>query len=344
MERILEVKDLKVQFYGRNYTVQAVRGVDFSVGKKEILGIVGESGSGKSVTMKAVMGLLPDNARRSAQEITFLGSDLSDASDEEYRRRRGRDMTMIFQDPMTALNPLMKIGDQLTEVIMRHGNCKKAEAVKRALEMMEKVGIPEPMRRMKQYPHEFSGGMRQRVLIAMALSCRPQLLIADEPTTALDVTIQAQILELLAQLKDEFDTSVILITHDMGVVATVCTHVAIMYGGMIMERGTVEEIFYEPKHPYTQALLQAIPSLNLAEGERLVSIEGMPPSLSNPPAGCPFAPRCTKALEGRCAEHMPKEVTFSASHSASCFLYTNQVSDDEVGDHENSSDKSGGKK
>ena len=278
-KNVLNVKNMNVSFKSHGQKVKAVRGVSFSVDQGEIVGLVGESGSGKSVTMKAVMGILPDNAERTAESILLNERELKDLSDEECRKIRGKEMTMIFQDPMTALNPLKKIGSQIEEVIIRQKKCSKNEAKEKALEMLKKVGIPNPEVRLGQYPHEFSGGMRQRVLIAMALACEPELLIADEPTTALDVTIQAQILDLLHELKDEFRTSIMLITHDMGVVATVCSKVIIMYGGLVMESGTVEEVFYEPKHPYTKALLKAIPSLDLKEGERLQSIPGLPPSL-----------------------------------------------------------------
>lgn len=259
-KNVLNVKNMNVSFKSHGQEVKAVRGVSFSVDQGEIVGLVGESGSGKSVTMKAVMGILPDNAERTAESIFLNERELKDLSDEECRKVRGKEMTMIFQDPMTALNPLKKIGSQIEEVIIRQRKCSKNEAKEKALEMLKKVGIPNPEVRLGQYPHEFSGGMRQRVLIAMALACEPKLLIADEPTTALDVTIQAQILDLLHELKDEFHTSIMLITHDMGVVATVCSKVIIMYGGLVMESGTVEEVFYEPKHPYTKALLKAIPS------------------------------------------------------------------------------------
>ena len=318
-KNVLEINNLKTVFKSRGQEVQAVRGVSFSVGEGEIVGLVGESGSGKSVTMKAVLGILPENAEISSDSLMLNGVDLSKLNEDEYRKMRGKDMTMIFQDPMTALNPLVKVGKQLEEVILRHNNCSKAEAKKKAVEMLDKVGIPTPEQRVKQYPHEFSGGMRQRVLIAMALACEPKLLIADEPTTALDVTIQAQILDLLKELEGEYHTSIVLITHDMGVVATVCSKIAIMYGGLIMEAGTAEEIFYDPKHPYTKALLRAIPSLDLKEGERLQSIDGLPPSLVNPPKGCPFAERCEFATE-RCRTAMPEYKQFSETHRAMCFL------------------------
>ena len=244
-KNVLNVKNMNVSFKSHGQEVKAVRGVSFSVDQGEIVGLVGESGSGKSVTMKAVMGILPDNAERTAESIFLNERELKDLSDEECRKVRGKEMTMIFQDPMTALNPLKKIGSQIEEVIIRQRKCSKNEAKEKALEMLKKVGISNPEVRLGQYPHEFSGGMRQRVLIAMALACEPELLIADEPTTALDVTIQAQILDLLHELKDEFRTSIMLITHDMGVVATVCSKVIIMYGGLVMESGTVEEVFYE---------------------------------------------------------------------------------------------------
>ncbi|HBA64010.1 MAG TPA: peptide ABC transporter ATP-binding protein [Lachnospiraceae bacterium] len=322
-KNVLEVENLRTVFKSRGQEVQAVRGVSLSVGAGEIVGIVGESGSGKSVTMKAVMGILPENAEVSSDAVRLNGTELSGLSEDEYRKMRGKEMTMIFQDPMTALNPLVKIGRQLEEVILRHSTCTKTEAKEKAVEMLKKVGIPMPEQRVKQYPHEFSGGMRQRVLIAMALACEPKLLIADEPTTALDVTIQAQTLDLLKELEKEYHTSIVLITHDMGVVATVCSRIAIMYGGLIMESGTSEEIFYDPKHPYTKALLRAIPSLELKEGERLQSIAGLPPSLINPPDGCPFAERCEYATE-RCRAEMPQYQQFSETHRAMCFLNTQE--------------------
>ena len=320
-EKILEVKDLNVTFHARGQEIRAVRGVSLEVCPGEILGIVGESGSGKSVTMKAVLGILPENASIKAESLKLSGTEMTKLSEEEYRKLRGTQMTMIFQDPMTALDPVMTVGKHMEEVLKRNGGLKsKEENRKKSIEMLDKVGIPDPQSRLKQYPHEFSGGMRQRVLIAMALACNPKMLIADEPTTALDVTIQAQILDLLQELEEQYHTSIVLITHDMGVVATVCQRVAIMYGGLIMETGTSDEIFYDPKHPYTKALLRAIPSTELKEGERLQAIEGLPPSLVNPPAGCPFAERCEYASE-RCAQQLPEYYEFSGTHRAMCHLY-----------------------
>ncbi len=319
MSNVLNVKDLRVNFLGRGAEVQAVRGVDFCIEKGQILGIVGESGSGKSVSMKAVLGLLPKNAAISSQTMELGGKELSNLSEDNYRKPKGSAMTMIFQDPMTALNPLVRIGQQLEEIILRHQKCSKAQARSKAIDYLTQVGISMPEQRMKQYPHEFSGGMRQRVLIAMALACEPMLLIADEPTTALDVTIQAQILELLKKLNEEYHMSIALITHDMGVVASMCDHIVIMYGGLIMEKGTVDEIFYSPKHPYTQALLHAIPSLDLKDGERLASIPGIPPSLVNVPKGCPFAERCDFVMD-ECRQSQPNFVKYSETHESACFL------------------------
>ena len=318
-EKLLDVKNLHTSFFTHLGEVQAIRDVSFGLDKGEIIGIVGESGSGKSVTSLSIMGLLAYPGRVKKGEILFNGEDLLKKKKSEMRKIQGDHIAMIFQDPMTSLNPLFKIGDQITEAILTHHKIKKEDAKKRALEMLRLVGIPSPEKRFHSYPHEFSGGMRQRVLIAMALACEPELLIADEPTTALDVTIQAQILDLLHELKDEFHTSIMLITHDMGVVATVCSKVIIMYGGLVMESGTVEEVFYEPKHPYTKALLKAIPSLDLKEGERLQSIPGLPPSLIDPPKGCPFAERCEYATE-RCKNEKPEYTEFTETHRAMCFL------------------------
>ena len=319
-EKVLEVRDLNVTFHARGQEIRAVRGVNLDVYPGEILGIVGESGSGKSVTMKAVLGILPENASVKAGSLKLRSTEMTSLSEEEYRRLRGKDITMIFQDPMTALDPVMTVGKHMEEVLKRNLGLKNKEEIRqKSIEMLDKVGIPDPPSRLKQYPHEFSGGMRQRVLIAMALACGPKLLIADEPTTALDVTIQAQILDLLQELEEQYHTSIVLITHDMGVVATVCQRIAIMYGGLIMETGTADEIFYDPKHPYTRALLRAIPSTELKEGERLQAIEGLPPSLINPPAGCPFAERCEYAEE-KCRRELPAYHTFSQTHQAMCHM------------------------
>ena len=319
-EKVLEVRNLNVTFHARGQEVKAVRGVNLDVYQGEIVGIVGESGSGKSVTMKAVLGILPENATIKADSLKLHDTEMTKLSEEEYRKLRGTDMTMIFQDPMTALDPVMTVGKHMEEVLRRNLGLKNKEEIrKKSIEMLDKVGIPAPESRLKQYPHEFSGGMRQRVLIAMALACNPKMLIADEPTTALDVTIQAQILDLLQELEEQYHTSIVLITHDMGVVATVCQRIAIMYGGLIMETGTSDEIFYDPQHPYTKALLRAIPSTELKEGERLQAIEGLPPSLIDPPAGCPFAERCEYATE-QCRKELPSYVEFSETHRAMCHL------------------------
>lgn len=320
-EKILKVNNLKTSFYTKGKKLEAIRGVSFSVNKGDILGIVGESGSGKSILMKSVIGILPDNSKIDDGEIYFDNIDIVNMDDAKKRNLKGKDISMIFQDPMTALNPLKKIGDHLIEILIRHRGVKKSEAKDIAIELLNKVGIPMAEKRINQYPHEFSGGMRQRVLIAMALSCSPKLLIADEPTTALDVTIQAQILELLRSLKEKNDMSVILITHDLGVVATLCNRVEVMYSGMIMEEGLVEEIFYNPKHPYTKALLKSIPKLD-DKKERLEPIKGAAPSLTKIPKGCPFADRCDMAIE-KCFKEMPNYIKFSETHKAICFLANN---------------------
>lgn len=316
---ILNVKNLQTVFHTPKGDVKAIRGIDINVSQGEILGIVGESGSGKSVCMKSVMRILPSTAKITADEINYKGENILLKTEDELRKYRGKEMAMIFQDPMTSLNPLKRIGKHLTEVVMRHRNCSKEEAYDIALDMLKKVGITNPEMRMKRYPHEFSGGMRQRVLIAMALCCEPSLLIADEPTTALDVTIQAQILELLKEINEERNMSIILISHDMGVMASTCTKVAVMYGGIIVEEGTTEEIFNSPKHPYTKSLLESIPDINKSRHTRLTTIEGTPPSLSKMPKGCPFADRCKYKLE-KCENELPKHIVFSETQKAACFL------------------------
>ena len=295
MERkeILNVKNLVTTFRTQGKTVQAVRGVDLTLDEGEILGIVGESGSGKSVSMKSIIRMLPDSAAISADRMIFNGTDLMAMSENDLRNVRGNHISMIFQDPMTSLDPLKRVGSHIEEVLIRHKHISRKEAAREAVELLRKVGVPSPETRVRQYPHEFSGGMRQRVLIAMALACHPELLIADEPTTALDVTIQAQILDLIRDLQRQERMSVVLITHDMGVVAQLCHRIAVMYGGLIMEAAPTDEIFEHPMHPYTQALLRSIPRIDEGEGERLTPIEGHAPSLLSPPPGCPFEPRCT---------------------------------------------------
>lgn len=317
--KILEVKDLKTSFYIHLGEVQAVRGVSFSVDKGEAIGIVGESGSGKSVTSMSIMKLLQFPGKIKDGEIIFKGENIVKKSDKEMMSIRGNEIAMIFQDPMTSLNPVFTIGDQIMEAIRRHQGLNKKDAKEKAIDMLRLVGIPSPETRVDNYPHEFSGGMRQRAMIAIALSCKPDLLIADEPTTALDVTIQAQILELMKDLKDKVNTSIILITHDLGVVADVCSRIVVMYGGLIMEEGTSEEIFYDPKHPYTMGLLKSIPRLDLGEKQRLIPIEGTPPDLIKPPVGCPFASRCPYAMK-ICKEHRPPYFEVSKGHRSMCWL------------------------
>ncbi|MFB9860612.1 ABC transporter ATP-binding protein [Salinicoccus siamensis] len=297
-EPVLQMKDLHVDFSTYAGTVNAVRGVSFDVYKGETLAIVGESGSGKSVTNQAIMKLLPQPpAIYSSGEILFDGKNLLDLSEKQMEKVRGKDISMIFQDPMTSLNPTMKIGKQITEVMLKHQKISKNDAKKRALELMKMVGIPMPERRLNQYPHEFSGGMRQRVVIAIALAADPKLLIADEPTTALDVTIQAQILDVMKEIQKSSQTSIIFITHDLGVVANVADRVAVMYAGEIVEVGTVEDIFYNPQHPYTWGLLGSMPDLNEDRDQRLRTIEGSPPDLTDPPKGDAFAPRNPYAMK-----------------------------------------------
>ena len=314
---LLEIKNLRTTFPTIRGKAQAIRGLDLCIGENEILGIVGESGSGKSVTMKSVMGLLPRSAKVTADVLSYKGEDLRNMKDSQLRKFRGREMAMIFQDPMTALNPLRTIGYHLTEVIRRYRKVSKKEAEKIAVDMLRQVGIPSPEQRMKQYPHEFSGGMRQRVIIAMALCCEPSLLIADEPTTALDVTIQAQILDLLKQLKESRGMSVALISHDMGVMANMCDRIAVMYGGVLVEEGTVDEIFYQPRHPYTKDLLRSIPRPETDRGARLQAIDGAPPAIHDLPKGCPFATRCQFATE-TCFEQMPEPTIYSDTQNAKC--------------------------
>ncbi|MFC2948893.1 ABC transporter ATP-binding protein [Virgibacillus sediminis] len=319
MEKILEVNNLHVTFTTYGGTVKAVRGVNFHLHKGETLAIVGESGCGKSVTSNAIMRLIPDPPGKISQgEILFKGKDLTKVPEKEMRSLRGVDISMIFQDPMTALNPTLTIGTQLMEGLKQHQNISGSDAKKKALEMMDLVGIPNPEERLKQYPHQFSGGMRQRIVIAIALICEPELLIADEPTTALDVTIQAQILELFGRIQEATGVSIILITHDLGVVAKIADRIAVMYAGKIIETGTKREIFYDPQHPYTKGLLKSVPRLDL-QGEKLTPIDGTPPDLFSPPEGCPFTARCPFAMEV-CDKVYPGDSKLSSTHHVNCWL------------------------
>ena len=302
--KLLSVRDLKTSFFTHVGEVKAVRGISFDVNEGEVLGIVGESGSGKSVTSLSIMGLLQYPGRVVDGEILLNGEDILTYSKDQMRKVRGKEIAMIFQDPMTSLNPVYTIGNQVMEMILEHEKMTKREARARAIEMLKLVGIPAAEKRIDSYPHEFSGGMRQRVMIALALSCNPKLLIVDEPTTALDVTIQAQILNLIKKLNKQFGMTTMLITHDLGVVATVCDKVAVMYGGLIMEYGTVDEIFYHPRHPYTMGLLGSIPHVDGGEKRRLIPIDGTPPDLINPPKGCPFSTRC-KYCMNVCTQEQP---------------------------------------
>ena len=319
MDEILKVEGLKTSFMTSSGEVQAVRGVSFGGRKGEILGIVGESGSGKSVTSMTILRLLADTARIKEGAIRFEGQDLPKVSDKEMRAIRGQKIAMIFQDPMSSLNPLVPVGKQVAEIMKIHHPEMKPEQLKqRTLELFEQVRIPEADKRLRSYPHEFSGGMRQRVMIAMALANRPDLLIADEPTTALDVTSQDQILNQLLSLQREYGTSIIFITHDLGVVAELCDRVVVMYGGLIMEEAPIEEIFANPLHPYTMGLLASIPGVHKDKSERLQSIAGSPPDMTSPPAGCPFAPRCPYA-RNICAAECPPYVQ-AGGHRAMCWL------------------------
>jgi len=323
MSKLLEVKDLRVSFNTYNGEVQAVRGVSFDLNEGETLAIVGESGSGKSVTSSTLMGLLPKPAGviKSGQ-ILFQGEDLVKKTEKEMQKIRGKEISMVFQDPLSSLNPTMKIGNQIIEGLVKHQGMGRAEAKKKAIELLEQVGIPHPEIRVNQYPHQFSGGMRQRVVIAIALACNPKILIADEPTTALDVTIQAQILELMKEIQRDTKTSIIFITHDLGVVANIADRVAVMYAGKIVEIGTVDDIFYNPKHPYTWGLLGSMPTLD-AEDEQLYTIPGTPPDMLNPPKGDAFAPRNEFALEIDAVMEPPMFQVSDTHYAATWLLHKN---------------------
>jgi oligopeptide/dipeptide ABC transporter ATP-binding protein len=300
-ERLLEVRGLKVHFATEDGLVRAVDGIDFELDRGRVLGIVGESGSGKSVTAMTMLGLTRDINTSFEGEVLYKGRDILKLSEEELRKYRGAELAMIFQDPMTSLNPVYRVGEQIVEMILAHESIGKRAARSRTRELLKQVGIPNPERRIDDYPHQFSGGMRQRAMIAMALACNPDVLIADEPTTALDVTIQAQIIELIDRLKDEYNSSVILITHDLGVVAEIADEIVVMYAGRSVERAATRPLFYDPQHPYTWGLLGSIPRLDRPKPERLHSITGSPPSLINLPRGCKFRPRCPHAFE-KCFE------------------------------------------
>jgi oligopeptide transport system ATP-binding protein len=323
--RLLSVEDLRVEFWTQRGTIHAVNGITFDIRPGETLGIVGESGCGKSVTALALLGILPRAGRVSTGSAIFGGRDLIQLSDRDMRDIRGRQIAMIFQDPMTSLNPVLTIGRQLREALETHFDMKKKEAEQRAAELLDRVGIPSANQRIRDYPHQFSGGMRQRAMIAMALACKPKLLIADEPTTALDVTIQAQILNLLRELVAEEDAALILITHDLGVVAGMCERVHVMYAGMFMETATASQLFAKPRHPYTLGLLQSIPRLDATRKTRLQPIEGAPRDMLRPPAACPFQPRCRYEVEASSREVPPLEET-ERGHKVACF---NPVPEDE---------------
>jgi len=320
-ERVLEVKDLQVSFHTYAGVCQAVRGIDFYLNKGETLAIVGESGCGKTVSSKSIMRILPSPPAVIGErsQIIYAGQDLTELSDESMRAIRGKEISMIFQDPMTSLNPTMRVGDQIAESLIIHRGMKKKEAFEHAVQMLKIVNIPNAHERARQYPHEFSGGMRQRAMIAIALACRPNILIADEPTTALDVTIQAQIMDLIKDLQNQFETAVILVTHDLGVVAEVADRVMVMYAGKVVETGTVDEIYYTPKHPYTWALLKSIPKLDSEGKEDLYALKGTPPDLVTPPEGCPFASRCAYCMK-ICRKNMPVYTEKSTTHSVACWL------------------------
>ena len=317
-ETLLRVENLRVEFSTRRGSVYAVNGISFDVARGDTLGIVGESGCGKSVTSLAVLGLLPPNGRVTSGAAVFQGRDLVQESDRALRRVRGREIAMIFQDPMTSLNPVLTIGRQIREALETHFGLSKRDAEGRAAELVDRVGIPSAKARLKDYPHQFSGGMRQRAMIAIALACRPKLLIADEPTTALDVTIQAQILNLLRELVAEENASLILITHDLGVVAGMCERVNVMYAGMFMETGTADQLFETPRHPYTLGLLQSVPRLDAARRARLQPIEGAPRNMLSPPTACPFQPRCRYEVAAS-RESVPPLVEIEPGHHVACF-------------------------
>lgn len=318
-KHVLEVNHLEVSFFTSDAEVQAVRDVSFTLKEQETLAIVGESGSGKSVTAQAIMNLIPQPPGHIKNgDILYNGENLLAKTNKQLNQIRGKEIGMIFQDPMSSLNPTLKIGRQIAETILKHEKVEKQKAYQRAEELLNLVGIPNPEKRIHQYPHEFSGGMRQRVMIAIALACNPKVLIADEPTTALDVTIQAQIMTLLRELQEKLNMSIIIITHDLGIVANMAHRVAVMYGGKIIETGTVDEIFYKPTHPYTWGLLSSVPRLDQKD-EKLIAIEGSPQSMANPPKACAFAKRCPYAMQ-ICIDQQPGDFMSSSTQKAACWL------------------------
>lgn len=328
-ENILSVQNLHTSFHTDKGEVKAVNGVTFNLEKGKILGIVGESGSGKSVTAYSIMRILEKNGRITEGKILYKGQDIAEFSEKQMREFRGKCCSIIFQDPMTSLNPVFTVGNQLKEAIELHTDRKGKEAEARAIEMLTLVGVNEPEKRVKQYPYELSGGMRQRVMIAMALACEPDILIADEPTTALDVTIQAQILELMQSLQKKLGMAIIMVTHDLGVIADMCDEIIVMYGGRVCERGTAEDIFYRPHHEYTKGLLRSIPNVDRI-GEKLIPIPGTPINLLNMPKGCAFCPRCEEAMK-ICIEEQSPEMQMPDGHFASCWLNVKAAMEEEKG-------------
>lgn len=327
-KNLVEVKNLEVSFFTYAGEVKAVRGISYNLKPGEVMGIVGESGSGKSVSSYGLMGIIPEPGKVIGGKILFEGRDVTAMSEKELLKIRGKDISMIFQDPMTSLNPLFTIGNQIEESLRKHTSLDKDQRQKRMVELLTLVGINQPEKRLKQYPHEFSGGMRQRVMIAMALACDPKLLIADEPTTALDVTIQAQILELLKELKDKIHMGIVFITHDLGVVSDICDSISVMYAGTIVESGSSDQIFYEPRHPYTWGLLASVPKIDTDEHQRLIPIEGNPVDLINPPKGCPFAPRCKHCMK-ICIDQAPPQCQVGEGHMAACWLPVKEAREEE---------------
>ena len=327
---LVNIQHERLSFFTPAGEVKSLNDVSLQMREGEVLGIVGESGSGKSVTAYSIMGLTAYPGKLIGGTIEFNGHRIDQMSEKEFRKIRGQEVSIIFQDPMTSLNPVWTIGNQIEEMILLHTKKTKKEAHDRARELLQLVGINEPDKRLKQYPHELSGGMRQRVMIAIALACEPKLLIADEPTTALDVTIQAQILELMMQLKEKLGMGILMITHDLGVVASMCDHIAVMYAGKVVEYGTADDIFYNPRHEYTKGLLRSIPRLHERGYQRLVPIEGQPVDMLNPPKGCPFANRCGSCMKV-CLEHMPPYTDLSDTHYSACFLIQKEQFEKEHG-------------